>query len=92
MSKTALSFAFSFAAALIVAGAAHAGPTCTDAPKANWLSEDAMKLKIAEMGYKDIRVFKTTNGNCYEIYGFDKNGKKAEVYFHPVTGAVAEAK
>lgn len=71
---------------------ALAGPTCTDQPKSAWLTEDAMKAKIAEMGYKDIRTFKVTSGNCYEIYGFDKTGKKAEVYFHPVTGAIAEAK
>lgn len=92
MFKNAASFGFAFAAMLTVAGAAHAGPTCTDAPKESWLSEEAMKLKIAEMGYKDIRVFKATKGNCYEIYGFDKDGKKAEVYFHPVTGAIVEAK
>lgn len=71
---------------------ALAGPKCTDAPKSAWMTEEAMKAKIADMGYKDIRNFKTTSGNCYEIYGHDKNGKKAEVYFNPVDGAVVEAK
>lgn len=74
------------------ATAAHAGPRCTEEQKTAWMSEDAMKAKIAAMGYKDIRTFKVTAGNCYEIYGFDKDGKKAEVYFHPVTGAIVEAK
>ena len=27
-----------------------------------------------------------TEGNCYEIYGFDKDGKKVEIYFDPVSG------
>lgn len=78
--------------ALATASSALAGPKCTDEAKAAWMTEDAMKTRIAAMGYKDIRTFKTTSGNCYEIYGFDKSGKKAEVYFHPVTGAIVEAK
>jgi hypothetical protein len=78
--------------ALAAASPALAGPKCTDEAKTAWMTEDAMKAKIADMGYKDIRTFKTTSGNCYEIYGFSKDGKKAEVYFHPVTGAIVEAK
>ncbi|HEY0838028.1 MAG TPA: PepSY domain-containing protein [Azospirillum sp.] len=89
--KTILS-PLAVAGVLLAAAPALAGPTCTDAAKETWLSESAMKQKIAEMGYKDIRAFKTTQGNCYEIYGFDKDGKRAEVYFHPVTGAIVEAK
>ena len=34
-----------------------------------------------------IKNFKVTAGNCYEIYGWDKAGKKVEIYFNPVTGA-----
>lgn len=79
-------------AVVLAASPALAGPRCTDEPKTAWLTEEAMKAKIATMGYKDIRTFKVTAGNCYEIYGFDKDGKKAEVYFHPVTGAIVEAK
>lgn len=76
---------------LCAAGAAFADPACTDAPKSAWLTEEAMKQKIAEMGYKDIRTFKVTKTGCYEIYGYDKDGKKAEVYFNPVTGAIVKA-
>lgn len=78
--------------AALAASPALAGPRCTEEPKTAWLTEDAMKAKIAAMGYKDIRTFKVTAGNCYEIYGFDKDGRKAEVYFHPVSGAIVEAK
>lgn len=83
---------FAGTALLAAAPAALAGPRCSEEPRSAWLSEDAMKAKIADMGYKDIRAFKVTSGNCYEIYGYDKDGKKAEVYFNPVTGAIVETK
>lgn len=80
------------ASALLAAAPALAGPTCTDAPRDTWIGEEAMRRKIADMGYRDLRVFKITAGNCYEIYGFDREGRRAEVYFHPVTGVVVVAK
>ena len=48
-----------------------------------------MKEKVAAMGHH-IDVFKTTKGNCYEIYGKDSAGKNIEIYFNPVTGEVVE--
>lgn len=48
-------------------------------------------LKELEQTYK-IKLFKTTGGNCYEIYGWDKAGKKVEIYFNPVTGEKSERK
>ena len=72
-----------------VSGTALAGPTCTSEPKEKWLSESAMKAKIATLGYT-YKVFKVTTGNCYEIYGQDKAGQRIEIYFHPVTGALVE--
>jgi hypothetical protein len=77
------------AAALSIAGAAAAGPVCTKEPKAKWLSEAQMKTKIAALGYTKIKVFQVS-GSCYEIYALNKAGKKAEVYFNPVTGAVVQ--
>jgi hypothetical protein len=73
----------------ILPSSALAGPTCTSEPKEKWLSESAMKAKIAELGYK-YKVFKVTKGNCYEIYGQDKNGQRIEIYFHPITGNLVE--
>jgi hypothetical protein len=67
---------------------AIASPDCTKEPQDKWLTEDAMKAKVAEMGYK-ADVFKV-EGNCYEIYGYDKAGKQVEVYFNPVSGEVVE--
>lgn len=72
------------------AGSAMASPKCTSEPESKWLSEGAMKEKIAEMGYTKIRVFRKTTSGCYEIYGYTADGKKAEVYFNPVSGAVVE--
>lgn len=77
-------------AAVLAPTAAFAGPQCTTEPKDKWLSEEAMKAKVAEMGYKDIKTFKVS-GPCYEIYGHTADGKKAEVYFNPVTGEVTKA-
>ncbi|MBB3773371.1 MULTISPECIES: PepSY domain-containing protein [Ancylobacter] len=70
--------------------AAFAGPVCTTEAKDKWLTEEAMKAKISEMGYQKIKTFKVS-GSCYEIYGYTKDDKKAEVYFNPVTGAVVKS-
>jgi hypothetical protein len=78
------------AVTMLVPVAALAAPACTTEAKDKWMSEDAMKSKVAEMGYKNIRTFKIS-GNCYEIYGFTKDGKRAEVYFNPVTGSVVKS-
>jgi hypothetical protein len=31
-----------------------------------------------------ITKFRITPGNCYEIYGFDREGRKLEIYYDPV--------
>lgn len=67
---------------------ALASPSCTKEPKSRWMSEDAMKAKIDAMGYK-VKTFEIT-GNCYEIYGRDKDGDRAEVYFNPVSGDIVQ--
>ena len=67
---------------------ALASPSCTEEPKSKWMSEDAMKAKIDSLGYK-VKTFEIT-GNCYEIYGKDKDGKRAEVYFNPVSGDIVQ--
>lgn len=73
----------------IIPCSALAGPTCTSEPKEKWMSENAMKVKIGELGYQ-YKIFKVTTGNCYEIYGQDKQGKRIEIYFNPITGDVVE--
>lgn len=75
-------------AVLIGSGAALADADCPAAPKDKWLSEADMKAKVAEMGYTP-NVFKVS-GNCYEIYGKNKDGKEVEVYFNPVDGSIVK--
>lgn len=60
-----------------------AGANCKAYPKAEWMSQDDAKAKIVAMGYA-ISVFKV-DGNCYEIYGRNKDGKKVEIYFDAKT-------
>jgi hypothetical protein len=79
------------AAALVLitlSSAALASPTC-DAPKEKWMKEADFKDKLKQQGYQ-VKTFKVTKGNCYEIYGADKAGKKVEIYFNPETAAVLE--
>lgn len=76
------------AVAVLSAAPAFASPDCTKEPKDKWMTEDAMKAKATELGYK-ADVFKVS-GNCYEIYGHNKDGKQVEVYFNPVSGDVVE--
>jgi hypothetical protein len=75
---------------IAAAGAAMASPTCT-APKDSWKPEASFKKELEAQGYQ-IRNFKVTKGNCYEIYGTDKAGKKVEIYFDPVSGKALEQK
>ena len=80
-----------FAFALVaISSPALAGPHCTDEPQSKWLTKAEMMVRIKPMGH-NVHVFKKTSGNCYEIYGRDKSGKRIEVYFHPVTGDVVKA-
>jgi hypothetical protein len=78
-------------ALMTICGAAAAEPQCTSESKDKWISESEMKAKVVSLGYQ-AKVFKITKGNCYEIYGFDKAGKRIEVYFHPITGKVVDPK
>jgi hypothetical protein len=77
-------------AALLTATGAMAGPTCT-AAETQWMKEADFKTRIEAQGYT-IKTFKVSKGKCYEIYGFDKAGKKVEIYYDPVTAAPLESK
>ena len=81
---------FALAAAALVSTSALAGPTCTT-PKDKWMTEADFKAKVEAEGYK-IKTFKVSKGKCYEIYGFDKAGKKVEIYFDPTNAAILEQK
>ena len=75
--------------ALGFSGAAFAKADCTAHPKSEWMKESDAKAQLEAQGYK-IRKFKV-DGNCYEIYGHDKNGKKVEIYYDAKTLAVVKS-
>lgn len=68
---------------------ALASANCPSYPKEDWASEDTLKEGLAAEGYT-IKKFKI-DGNCYEIYGRNKEGKKVEIYFDMKTLAIIKA-
>ncbi|KWR74999.1 PepSY domain-containing protein [Cupriavidus sp. IDO] len=62
---------------------AFASAKCASHPKNEWMTEADARAKIEAQGYT-IKKFKV-DGNCYEIYGTTKEGKKAEIYYDTKT-------
>ena len=62
---------------------ALASAKCPAYPKSEWMKEADAKAKIEAQGYT-INKFKV-DGNCYEIYGKNKEGKKVEIYYDAKT-------
>ena len=76
-------FAVAAVCVALTPAAAWAGANCKANPKAEWMSEADARAKIEAQGYK-ISKFKI-DGNCYEIYGKNKEGKKVEIYYDAKT-------
>ena len=76
-----------FTALLAFAASGHAvaqhAEKCEPIPKAEWKPQAELERKLTDEGWKISRV-KITNG-CYEVYGRDAKGARAEVFFHPKT-------
>jgi len=68
---------------------ALASADCPAYPKAEWASEETLKEALNLEGYV-IKKFKI-DGDCYEIYGRNKEGKKVEIYFDMKTLAIVKA-
>lgn len=64
---------------------AFATTECTKEDSAKWMDKVKFQNDLKAEGYS-IKVFKVTKGNCYEIYGKNKEGKSVEIYFNPITG------
>ena len=75
---------------LILSHAALAGPSC-QVPPERWMKEADFRKTVEAQGYQ-IKTFKVSKGQCYEIYGFDKGGQKVEIYFDPQTCAVVASR
>ena len=63
---------------------------CTSAPRSEWRSVDDIKTAAEALDYQVNRV--KSEDSCYEIYALDKNGKRVEVYFDPVSLNVVRVK
>lgn len=80
---------FIFALLALLPLYAQAAADCPVHPKEEWASEETLKKALADEGYT-IKKFKV-DGNCYEIYGRNKEGKKVEIYFDTKTLAIVKA-
>lgn len=69
----------------VTAGAAfaHGNVSCPVVPKEEKKGQMELQKKLEGEGWK-VRKVQNYNG-CYEVYGFDGKGKKAEAFFHPKT-------
>lgn len=89
MKKSLLVTMLSAVALLSACSAEHGTTQCTTAPESEWQDQDAFQAQLLAQGYK-INEFKVTGGNCYEIYGFDAQENKVEIYFNPVDGSIVK--
>ena len=57
-------------ACIILPNQAYASPSCTAEPREKWLSEDAMKAKVSELGYPAGYGGYGYYGSSYPAYGY----------------------
>ena len=62
---------------------AHGNVSCPVVPKEEKKPQMELQRKLEAEGWK-VRQVKNYN-NCYEVYGFDEKGQKAEAFFHAKT-------
>ena len=78
----------------VLAGLVLSGPVlaeelasmCPRSASDRLMTKDQLAAKAKEMGY-DVRGIKATEG-CWEVKGFDKNGKRVEFHMDPVTAQI----
>lgn len=63
------------------AALAHGDVKCDGGPKAEWRAQMELKKQLETDGWK-VRQVKT-EGDCYEVYGFNAQGERIEAFFHP---------
>jgi len=62
---------------------AHGDVPCPAHPAAEWQPQMALQKQLEAAGWR-VRQVKTS-GRCYEVYGFDPQGRRAESFFDPKT-------
>ena len=76
--------------AILAAAPAQASPGtekvfCTNAPRAQWMSEAQARERFRAQDYVLVK-YKVSSGNCHEFYAVDAQGAVVESYLHPITG------
>lgn len=66
-----------------------ASADCPAYPKEEWADKETLRKTLVEEGYSIKKLH--VSGNCYEIYGKNKEGKKVEIYFDAKTFAIVKA-
>jgi hypothetical protein len=70
-------------ALVLVTSPAFADGKCSLAPKSKWQPKEALQQRLESDGY-NVRKIKT-EGGCYEVYAFDKEGKRANMAYNAET-------
>lgn len=81
--------ALTLLALLALSGAALADADCARQDRSAWMPESQFREQMKRQGVQ-ITKFRVTPGNCYEIYGFDRDGRKLEIYYDPVDARPVE--
>ena len=81
--------ALTMLALLALSSAALADTDCARQDRSAWMPESQFREQMKRQGVQ-ITKFRITPGNCYEIYGFDANGRKLEIYYDPVDAQPVE--
>ena len=71
-------------AAIVVSGPVWATGACPikePVAKGDWQDKDLLEKKLVTAGWQVRRI--KVDGQCYEVYGVDAQGKRVEAYFHP---------
>ena len=79
-------------ASLVAMAPAHATglATCDSGARSGWQDQAKLEQKLKAQGWQVRRI--KEDGGCYEVYGLDKEGKRVEAYFHPLTLAPVPTK
>jgi hypothetical protein len=73
---------------IVASTGAMAGPKCTDGDdKSHWIPKDQFEQNLLVKGYQ-IKKFKESSGGCYELYGYNQNQQRVEIYFHPESAEI----
>nr|WP_309594555.1 PepSY domain-containing protein [Moraxella osloensis] len=77
------------ALAMLSASSAFAEANCQAHPKNEQIPQADFQKALEKHGFT-IKKFKT-DGNCYEMYGKSKGGKKVEMYFDTKDGKIVKS-